>query len=129
MRDEPFVTTYHFHKDDTKKTRILESVRVGGVYITRMIIHPHAIVGNVYFTQTNMVFFAQVGEVHATFVQIKGGQEKTFQLDPESGIIHIPPNVAFAIKNTQETDSVVVSFSDQPLHDRDDDVSYEVFTS
>jgi len=129
MRDEPFVTTYKFHKDDTKKTRILESVRIGGVYITRMIIHPKAMIGNVYFTETNMVFFAQAGKLDAKFIQPSSGKEKIFHLEPESGIVHVPPHVAFAIRNTLDTESVLVAFSDHPLHDRSDDVAFEVFTS
>ncbi|HBB38551.1 MAG: hypothetical protein UV82_C0011G0015 [Candidatus Magasanikbacteria bacterium GW2011_GWD2_43_18] len=128
MRDEPFVTTYHFHKDDTKKTRVLESVRVGGVYITRMIIFPKAIIGNLYFTKTNMVFFAQVGELDAKFIQPSSGKEKMFHLEPDSGIVHVPPYVAFAIKNRLDTESVLVSFSDEPLHDRSDDVPFDVFS-
>ncbi|OIO20292.1 MAG: hypothetical protein CO029_00095 [Candidatus Magasanikbacteria bacterium CG_4_9_14_0_2_um_filter_41_10] len=128
MRDEPFVTIYRFHKDDTKKSRILESVRVGGVYITRMIIRPRATIGNLYFTKTNMVFFVQSGNLDATFIQPSSGQEKSFHLEPDSGIIHVPPHVAFGIKNTQDTESILVSFSDRPLHDRDDDVPFEVFT-
>ena len=129
MRDEPFITTYHFHKDDTKKTRTLESVRVGGVYFTRMILRPKAVIGNMYFTKTNMVFFVQRGIFEATFIQPSSGEKKQVHLEPDSGIIHVPPHVAFAIKNTQDTEGVIVSFSDQSLDDRSDDVPFDVYTS
>ena len=126
MGEKPFITKYKFHKDEKKETRVLESVRVGGVYITRIVIQPRAVVGNVYLTQTNIVFFAQVGRVHTKFVQTDGAREQSFDLEPSSGIIHVPPGVAFAIQNLVDAQSVVVAFSDRPLHDHSDDEPFQV---
>jgi hypothetical protein len=126
MSGVPFITKYKFQKDDTKETRILESVRVGGVFITRIIIQPFAIVGNVYLKETNLVFFAQVGKVKTKFIKIDGTEEKEFEMCPNSGIIHVPPNVAFAIENIKSDKSVVVAFSDRPLHDQINDEPFQV---
>lgn len=126
MEGKPFITKYKFHKDEKKETRVLESVRVGGVHITRVVIQPNATVGNVYLTATNLVFFVQVGRVHTKFVQTDGSKEKSFDLEPNSGIIHVPPGVAFGIKNLVDKKSVVVAFSDRPLHDHSDDEPFHV---
>lgn len=128
MDTKPFITKYTFHKDEKKETRILESVRVGGVYISRIIIRPRATVGNIYWTDTNAVFFVQVGSVLAKFVQPSGVEEKEFILRPDDGIVHVPPNVAFAMKNLLDEQSVVVAFSDRPLHDHSDDEPFQVLS-
>ncbi len=126
MEGQPFITKYSFQKDETKEARVLESVRVGGVHISRIIIQPHALIGNVYLKKTNIVFFSQQGRVRAKFAQIDGSQEKEFEVCPNSGIIHVPPNVAFAIRNLESIQSVVVAFSDRPLHDHSDDEPFDV---
>lgn len=126
MEKKQFVTKYSFHKDETRPNRLLESVRVGGVHISRIIIKPKAIIGNIYRTNTNAVYFTQIGTVEMKFVHIDGSLEKTFHLGPDDGIMHLPPNVAFAIRNMNDTESVMVAFSDRPLYDHSDDVAYDV---
>jgi len=127
MEDQQqFITKYTFHKDETIPNRVLESVRVGGVQISRIIIKPKAIIGNIYRSETNAVYFTQVGNVEMKFMKIDGSMEKTFHLGPNDGIIHLPPNVAFAIRNLEDTESVMVAFSDRPLHDHSDDVPFHV---
>jgi len=128
MEKKPFITKYTFHKDEKRPTRVLESVRVGGIYISRIIVRPHATVGNVYLTETNLVFFVQIGKVLAKFVRPDGTEEKEFVMDSQDGIVNVPPNVAFAMKNMDATDSVVVAFSDRPLNDHGDDKQYQVFS-
>lgn len=127
MRVKPFITKYRFNRDETHTTRILESVRVGGVYISRLIIKPHATIGNVYLTDTNIVFFVQIGKLRVKFMHPNGTEKKEFIMDSDDGIVHIPANVAFAMKNLEDTESVAVSFSDRPLHDHSDDKKFQVF--
>ncbi len=126
MPQSQFITRYKFHKDETRPNRVLESVRVGGVYISRIIIKPKAIIGNIYRTKTNAVYFSQIGCVQMKFVQKDTLEEKEFRLGPDDGIIHLPPNVAFAIRNLRDEESVMVAFSDRPLFDHSDDEVFEV---
>ncbi len=126
MEEQPFITKYAFHKDETKPSRILESVRVGGIYITRIIIQPREVIGNVYLRETNFVFFTQVGKVRTAFSTPDGTKKKSFEMCPQSGIIHVPPNVAFAMKNLENEVSVLVAFSNRPLHDHSDDEPFQV---
>lgn len=128
MSKKQFITKYRFHKDETRPNRVLESVRVGGVYISRIIIQPKSIIGNIYRSRTNAVYFTQIGNVEMKFVQIDGSEEKTYQLGPDDGIIHLPPDVAFAIRNLNDTESVMVAFSDRPLYDHSDDEPFQVLS-
>jgi len=117
---DKFVTHYPFSEDRSRDERILKSVRVGGVYVSRLEVKPQAVIGNIYYQTTNLIFFVEKGECDVKFVQMSSRSELEKTLTPGQGIMHVPPKNAFAIKNTSNENGVVIVFSDKPLRAGDD---------
>lgn len=121
-----FITRYKFEKDRSRPGRSLQCVKVGGVYIFRLVIEPGQVVGNIYFKQTNIIFFVEVGRLHVRCIQVNTTEEKEMMIDPSGGIIHLPPHVAVGFKNTRKENAVVIMFSDKALRSGDE-YDYEVY--
>lgn len=117
---DEFITQYPFHPDKKKPYRVLEQVQIGGVYISRLTMQPGAVTGNLYHKETNSLVFVTQGDVETTFVQIETHEQQDTRLGPASGIIHVPPFVAMAQHNNNDSVAVVILFSDKPLRSNDD---------
>lgn len=126
MNDQIFITKYRFQRDEKKRDRILESVQVGGVHISRLIVRGFGMIANLYYRTTNFIFFVETGRMKVKFIQVNTKEEKEFLFEPGDGIIHVPPFVAFAMRNADKTKAVITVFSDKTLRS-DDDVPYEVY--
>ncbi|NCO04833.1 MAG: hypothetical protein GW939_01640 [Candidatus Magasanikbacteria bacterium] len=128
MTEQPFITTFTFKDQAPKEGRNLKSVKVGEVYISRAELEPYAIIGNAYFHSTNIMMFVEKGKVQAKYKSIDGQKEQEQTIDPGSVVVHIPEKVAFALKNMDDTKTVVVMFSDKPIQSSDDEHEYILYT-
>jgi len=126
MANTKFVTQYPFAEDKSRDERVLQTVQIGGVYISRVDIQPGRSVANLYYQNTNFIFFIEKGRCKAKFVQVETKQEREVVMEPGDGIMHVPPGNAFAVKNIEDDCSTMVVFSDQPLR-AGDDVDYHIY--
>ncbi|MBT3418915.1 MAG: cupin domain-containing protein [Candidatus Magasanikbacteria bacterium] len=115
-----FITEYQFKQDRRRKGRLLDWVKVGDVYISRLTLKDKAIIGNLYYRSTDVVFFVEKGKIKTKFVQAITEEEKEMVVGPGDGIIHLPPYVAFSFKNIRVKESVLIMISDKPLRSKDD---------
>lgn len=115
-----FITRYRFKRESPKHGRALDTAKVGGVNISRLDIEPGATVGNLYFMSTSMMFFVERGRLRIKCYQINTRENCEMVITAEDGIIHVPPQVGFAIANIGNDSASVVVFSDKPLRDEDD---------
>lgn len=115
-----FIDQYVFDKDDRKPGRLLETVRVGDVFVTRLTIDPGVVTGNLYHKKTNMILFVTNGTVRFRFKQMSSGEESEFVRSPGGSIIHVPPRVVIANKNIGDDPAVIVYFSNKPFRSGDD---------
>ncbi len=122
---QKFITEYLFASDGEKPGRVLDTCRVGEVFVTRMIMNPYVVTGNLYRKETNAILFVTKGKVRFSFVQVNTDERKEIVLEPHERIIHWPPFVACASKNLLNEESVVYFFSNKAFRS-DDDYSYEV---
>ncbi|MEK7084442.1 MAG: hypothetical protein AAB932_04370 [Patescibacteria group bacterium] len=98
----------------------MDSSKVGEVYIFRLFIEPGIVTGNYYHKETNTIMFVERGRVKMKFRQVHTGEAAEIDLEPGSGIVHVPPFVALATRNISYDPAVVIIFSDRPLRSGDD---------
>lgn len=115
-----FIRRYVFEKDYSKPGRLLETVKIGDVWVSRLEILPGVVTGNFYHKETNTVMFVERGKVLIGFAQTKTGQRKEIVMEPGMGIIHMPTFVATANKNLGKDTAIVILFSDRPFRTGDD---------
>jgi len=115
-----FITKYRFGKDRTKPGRLLETSRVGGVCVSRLFIDPGVVTGNYYHKETRCALFVEYGRVRVKFKQVNTGEEKEFDMEPGSGVVHVPEYVAIANKNIAFDPAVVILLTNRPLRSGDD---------
>jgi len=125
-QNSKFVTRYPFSEDKSREERVLQTVRIGGVYFSRVEVEPGAVVANLYYRNTNFIFFVELGKMKARFVQVHSGEEKELVMEPGGGLMHVPPYNAFALKNLSKEKGIMIVFSDQPLRSGDD-VEYKLY--
>lgn len=114
-----FITKYKFDKDQSRPGRTVKSVCVGGVYISRVSIDPHRVAGNIYYEQTNIIFFVERRRLKMKCIQINTGEEKEMVIEAGDGVIHIPQYTAFAFKNIEDESCVLIIMSNRPLRSGD----------
>ena len=112
--------------DTSKIGRILSSVKIGDVYMSRLIIEPGIATGNYYHRSTSIMFYVEYGSVVAGFEQVDTKEHKIMSLKPDRHIIHVPPYVAMATKNVGFDNAVVIFFSNHELRS-DDTCVYKIF--
>ncbi|MFZ2189895.1 MAG: hypothetical protein WA057_05370 [Candidatus Magasanikiibacteriota bacterium] len=120
MIKKEFITKYNFSKDTSKAGRILECVKVGQIYISRVVMEPGVITGNYYHKETNSMYMVEAGKVKFKFVQVNTKETKEMELKVGSSLVNLPPFVAIASKNCGTEKACVVVFSDRPLRSGDD---------
>ena len=128
IKQKRFITRYRFEKDMSRPGRSLQCVKVGDVYITRLVVSPSKLLGNLYYKQTNLIFFVEMGRIKLKCVQMNTKEEREMTIGPGDGIIHLPPYVAMAIKNVSKKKSVLIMLSNKPLRS-DDEYEYEIYKS
>lgn len=124
-KKDHFINIFEFHDDASKDGRILSSVKIGGVYMSRMVVEPGIVTGNYYHKLTSSVFYVESGSVVCTFQQINTKQRKYLQIAPARQVVHVPPYVAIATENVGFDAAIMVFFSNRPLRS-DDNYEYKV---
>lgn len=124
-KNQNFIEVFHFETDKSKPGRILSTVRMGDVYMSRLIISPGVITGNYYHKKTKLMFYVGNGTLQTIFENVKTKERKEMVLKYAKQVIHVPPYVSFATKNIGKDDIVVVYFSNKPLRS-DDNFTYKV---
>lgn len=114
-----FIKIFRFEDDFSKPGRNVSSVKIGGVYITRVIVEPGVTTGNLYHKDTRQAFYVGEGEVHASFEHVRTKERKDFLVKKETQVVHIPEYVAIATKNIGHSRAVLVFFSNKPLRSED----------
>ena len=124
----PFIQIFQFNHDDSRPGRILSTVRIGDVYMSRMTIEPGVVIGNFYHKETFIMLYVEYGSVLIGLEHIEKKERKEIQMKPSEQVIHIPPFVARSIKNVGLDDALIVFFSNKKLRS-DDNYEYTVFES
>ena len=114
-----FIEIFDFQHDKSKPGRTLSTARIGGIYMSELIVDPGLTTGNYYHKKTKVSFFVTQGELQCTFVHVKNGLRKVMTLKPSTKVIHVPPYVSFATKNVTDTKAILVYFSNFPLRSKD----------
>jgi hypothetical protein len=120
-----FVQLFRFADDPSKHGRVLSSVQIGDVFMSRLLVEPSVTTGNYYHKQTSLMFYVEKGNILAGFEHVRSKQRRRIDLEPGKQVVHLPPYVALATKNMGRSTAVVVFFSNKPLRS-DDDYPYSV---
>ncbi|MBD3311474.1 MAG: hypothetical protein GF349_03190 [Candidatus Magasanikbacteria bacterium] len=115
-----FVKVFEFVPDEQKSGRILSSVKVGGVYISRLMIEPGVVTGNYYHRDTFLMMYAESGSIKGYFEHVKTKKRTDINILPAKQVIHIPPLVSHATANVGLDSAVLVMFSNKRLRSGDD---------
>ncbi len=118
--DDHFITWYKFTEDRSRPRRVLLGARIGGVYVAELILEPGAVAGNHYHKKTNSIFLVGRGKIRGGFERVDDGERLDFTAEPGSGIMHLPPKTAVAIKNVVADKTVVIFFANRPFRSGDD---------
>lgn len=124
--DVSAVSFYDLSPDISKPGRLMETAKVGNVYVTRLTIDPEVVTGNLYHKETEVILFVTRGRVNFKFFHIQTREDAEFVLEPGDDIVHVPANIAMASKNVGSEPAVVVYFSNKPFRDNDDH-HYEIY--
>lgn len=114
-----FVSIFQFESDKSKPGRTLGTVRIGDVYMTRLVISPGVITGNYYHKRTKIMFYVESGHIQVGFENVKTRERKEMVARPAKQIFHLPPYVSLATKNIGNEDAIIVYFSNKPLRSED----------
>jgi len=120
-----FIHVFNFVRDKRKSGRILSNVKVGGVYISRLMVEPGVITGNNYHKKTFLMMYVESGSILGIFENINTKERKELKIHPAKQVIHIPPFVSVATKNIGLDEAVIVIFSNRCLR-LGDDFEYQV---
>ncbi|MBU1895882.1 WxcM-like domain-containing protein [Patescibacteria group bacterium] len=114
-----FIKVFNFSDDLSKPGRNLSSVKIGDLYMTRMIIEPGVTTGNYYHKDTRQMFYVESGQIYAKFEHVDSKEKKELNLVPARHVVHVPERTASATKNVGKGTAVLVFFSDKLLRSED----------
>jgi len=115
-----WIKLFTFVEDRSKEGRVLSAVKIGNVYMSRLIIEQAVITGNIYHKKTKVMFYAERGTVLATFEHIKTKERYRLVLESGKHVIHVPPLVAHSTKNIGRDSAVLIFFTNRRLRSGDD---------
>ena len=115
-----FIKLFSFQEDKTKPGRTISSVKIGGVYMSRLVIHRGVTIGEYFHKETSVMFYVGRGSILGTFEQVNTKQRKQVALNPQRHAIHLPPYVAISLKNVAYEPAVLVVFSNRRLDSGDE---------
>lgn len=119
-----FINIFNFMPDKTKSGRVLLTVKIGGVHMSRLVVKPGVTTGGHYYKNTSLIFYVASGSVLARFENVKTKEYKELRMQPVKGVIHVPPFVSLTTANVGFDDAILVFFSNKPLRS-DDAYDYE----
>ena len=112
---ERFIEIFAFTEDASKQGRVLESVKVGDVYMSRLRIAPGVTTGNYYYSDTNVLMSVERGAVIIYCEHVETKERIEMKVKPGEKLIEIGPKVARTTKNIGKKDAILIFFSDKPL--------------
>lgn len=118
--EKGFVTLLKFEEDSVSEGRSISSVKVGGIYMTKMDMEPRFVTGNYYHEDTDVTFYCGGGKIEAIFEQVNTGERKEILLEPTSVAVQIPAHCAFKLKNIGEDVAELTAFSNRRTNDGDE---------
>ncbi|MEK7644036.1 MAG: cupin domain-containing protein [Patescibacteria group bacterium] len=124
-KNQNFISVFQFASDKSKPGRILSTVRIGDVFMSRLVISPGVCTGNYYHRRTKLMFYAESGQLEVVFENVKTKERQKITMKPARQVIHVPSYISFATKNISEEEAILVFFSDKPLRS-DDSFEYKV---
>lgn len=116
----PFITLFSFQEDKQRAGRVLSTVKIGDVYMSRLVIAPGVVARNFYHQQTKVMFYVETGLVQAGFEQIETKERKVQVLMPGKYVVHVFPSTAYGLKNIGTIPAVVVFFTSNRLRSEDE---------
>lgn len=114
-----WIHVYNMKQDRSKPGRTLSSVKVGDVYMSRLLIEPGVVTGNYFHKKTRVMFYVSSGSITAAFADVESGKEEVVHMKENDKVIQVPPCVAHATRNDSGTPAILVFFSDKPLRSAD----------
>lgn len=124
--NKEFIGVFHLTPDTSRPGRVLSSVRIGDVFMSRLEIQPGVICGNYYHKETDVILYAEQGQVIAAFEHVETKEKTDCSLDLGQKVVHVPAYIAHGTKNVGTSLAVVVFLSNKPLRSDDDCYSYPV---
>lgn len=121
-----FVDIFEFRKEKSKPGRALWTVKMGDVYMSRLLIDPGVTTGNYFHKLARIMFYVGGGEVLAAFEHVHTGRRMEMKVEYAKHAVHVPPYVALATKNIGHEPAIMIFFSDRPLRDKDDTFEHKV---
>ena len=80
INNRNFINVFSLEPDKTKPGRTLSTVKIGGVYMSRLIIDPGVTTGNYYHKKTSVMFYVESGSVVAIFENVVTKEHEEGQL-------------------------------------------------
>ena len=124
QENDPFVQFFTFQTDTTKAGRVLSTAKIGDIYMSRLVIEPKVVTGNMYHKKMRIMFYVEQGKVTAIFEHTKTKERKEIDLIAGKHVVHVPPLVGLATKNVGKSNAVLVFFSTKRLRSPDDTFDY-----
>ena len=119
ISNDNFIQFFNFIDDTSKPGRVLSSVKIGDVYMSRLIIEPGVTTGNIYHQTTRVMYFLSKGILLAAFEDVKSKQRQECVLRAGNKVVHLLENVAMATKNIGCESAELITFSNNPLRSED----------
>ncbi|PIZ95198.1 MAG: hypothetical protein COX81_01480 [Candidatus Magasanikbacteria bacterium CG_4_10_14_0_2_um_filter_37_12] len=126
MGSEDFIEHFKMEEDNSKPGRTLWSVKVGDVYMSRLIIDPGVTTGEYYHKVNKVMLYLESGSVLLKVENVITKERTKINLQPCKDVIHIPTFVAHPTTNIGKEPAVLVFFSNYPLRKDDDCYNYNV---
>jgi uncharacterized RmlC-like cupin family protein len=121
-----FITHFTPVTDSSKPGRVLHQVKVGDIYMSRLIMDPGVTTGNYYHKVNRLMFYVGRGTVEAHFEHVHTKEKKVLRMRPGKDVIHVPAYVALTTVNKGKDEAVCIYFSNHPLRNEGDCYAYEL---
>ncbi len=115
-----FVQLFTFQDDRSREGRVISSVKIGDVYMSRVIMDPGYHIGHYYHKETSIMFYVESGSILTRFEQVETKEWKEIALTTDRHAVHVPPFIALSVKNVGFDQAVVVVFSNHKLNTGDE---------
>lgn len=118
--DRQWITIFAFVEDKSKEGRILSVAKIGDVYMSRLMIEPGVLTGNLYHQEAKVMFYVERGSILALFEHIDTKERQELLLEPGKHVVHVPTRVAHSTKNIGRETAVIVFLTSHRLRSGDD---------
>lgn len=112
--------------DTTKPGRTLYQVKVGEIFMTRLVIESQVTTGNYYHKDNRVMLYVESGAVLARFEHIVSKERCDIEMRPGIDVVHVPSFVAHATKNIGTMPATLIFFSHRPIREKMDCYNYSV---